>query len=353
MILMGKWKKFVPAPRLVCVHPNPGPETGKNLPEETRWWIIFYWKEHHLKVKSIARKLGVHRHTVTDVIAKYIETESVHDRPRSGRKRKMSASDVKVAVRMAKKKKKAPQIARALDNKVSDRTVQRRLKEQGFFYGKIQKVEKLTDEHKRKRVEYCRKMRLYNWDRVFFSDEKDFVLGAGPGYAWQRPNDRILEEYVRHAPKLHVWGAIGAYGKTELCFFEENLNSEVYIDILKRKLKETKITYAGKAFTWKFLQDGHRAHTSKKSMTFLSDYVGDDRLVEHPAMSPDLNPIEDMWSYLDRKVKEARVTNIRRLKTVLTREWNALPWSEIRKSVDSMDRRLKLCIESKGNRIPY
>ena len=78
-----------------------------------------------------------------------------------------------------------------------------------------------------------------------------------------------------------------------------------------------------------------------------------DRLVEHPAMSPDLNPIEDMWSYLDRKVKEARVSNIRRLKTVLTQEWRALPWSEIRKSVDSMERRLKLCIESNGNRIPY
>jgi len=57
-----------------------------------------------------------------------------------------------------------------------------------------------------------------------------------------------------------VWGAIGAYGKTKLYFFEENLNSDVYIKILKSRLKESQITYSSQGFEWKFLQDGHRAH---------------------------------------------------------------------------------------------
>ena len=54
-------------------------------------------------------------------------------------------------------------------------------------------------------------------------------------------------------------------------------------------------------------------------MAAVEKLVGD-RLISHPAKSPDLNPIEDMWSYLDRKVKEAKVTSIRSLKTVLPRE---------------------------------
>lgn len=87
-------------------------------------------------------------------------------------------------------------------------------------------------------------------------------------------------------------------------------------------------------------------------MAAVKKLVGD-RLISHPAKSPDLNPIEDMWSYLDRKVKEAKVTSTRSLKTVLTREWQALPWTEIRKSVNSMGRRLELCIESGGKRLPY
>ena len=106
-------------------------------------------------------------------------------------------------------------------------------------------------------------MSRYNWNTVFFSDEKDFVLGSAPGYAWQEPENRIIQEYVRHAPKLHVWGAIGSYGKTKLHFFDENLNSDVYIAILKSRLKENQITYDGCQRKWTFLQDGHRAHTSK------------------------------------------------------------------------------------------
>ena len=37
-----------------------------------------------------------------------------------------------------------PEIARSLNNKVVDRTIQRTLKKEGFFYGKIVKVERLT-----------------------------------------------------------------------------------------------------------------------------------------------------------------------------------------------------------------
>lgn len=330
---------------------------GEHLPEETRWRIIFLWKDQQLSPYKIAQKLKIHHQSAQDIIEKYKQTGSVHDRPHPGRKRKLSTTDVKQVVKMAKKKKSAPQIARCLKKKVSPITIQRRLKEEGFFYGKIKKIEKLTKAHKQKRVEYSQRMRGYRWDKVLFSDEKDFVLGSGPGYAWQRPGDRIIQEYVKHAPKLHVWGAIGAYGRTDLYFFENNLNSDMYIKILKARLKENTITYPKKCprgfkKNWEFLQDGHRAHTSKKSSTFLDGLLGD-RLVEHPAMSPDLNPIENMWSYLDRKVKEAKITNIRRLKSVLTKEWRSLPWNEIRKSVDSMDRRLELCINSGGKRIPY
>ena len=63
------------------------------MPEETRWRIIYYWKEDHLSPSKIARKVGVDRHSVSAIIQKYIETKTVHDRPRSGRERKMSASD--------------------------------------------------------------------------------------------------------------------------------------------------------------------------------------------------------------------------------------------------------------------
>ncbi len=64
---------------------------------------------------------------------------------------------------------------------------------------------------------------------------------------------------------------------------------------------------------WLFLQDNARYHKTTKSMEKVEEMVGD-RYIEHPAKSPDLNPMEDMWSYLDRKVKEARCKTIKSLK---------------------------------------
>ena len=79
----------------------------------------------------------------------------------------------------------------------------------------------------------------------------------------------------------------------------------------------------------------------------------EERMIEHPAKSPDLNVIEDMWSYLDRKVRAERITDIKKLKRFLKKCWKELPWTVIRKSVDSMPRRLQSCIDIGGSRTEY
>lgn len=350
-------EKFVPAPPLVGIHPNPGPRPRKHLSEEKRWEIVFMWKRERRTPYKIAKTLQVSYNSVNEVIKKYQETGTVHDRPHPGRKRKLSPAETKAVVQLAKKRKFAPEIARSLDNKVVDRTIQRTLKKEGFFYGKVVKVERLTEVHKATRVRYCEEMKDFDWSTVLFSDEKSFVLGSRPGYAWQKSENRIVEEYVNHAPKLHVWGAIGSHMKSKLFCFQENLNSELYQRILRQHLDEKKLIYAPRSKTrlarkWQFLQDNSRVHTAKKSMKVLKELVGN-RIIPHPAKSPDLNPIENMWSYLDRKVKEAKVTTIPGLKRVLQREWKKLPWAEVRKSVDSMEQRTQLCREAEGERIPY
>ena len=86
-------------------------------------------------------------------------------------------------------------------------------------------------------------------------------------------------------------------------------------------------------------------------MELLDELVGE-RIIRHPAKSPDLNTIENLWAILDRKVKSAEITNIQTLKRFLRKEWKALPWRQIRNCVDSMPQRLKLCRESGGNRLP-
>ena len=190
-----------------------------------------------------------------------------------------------------------------------------------------------------------------------FSDEKKFQLGAGEEYAWQEPEDRLVKEYVQHAPKLNVWGGIGYYMKTPLYFFEKNMDSKFYQEVLEQRITEENIIYApdtpkSLVKKWNFLQDGARPHTAKSSIALIHELIGN-RLHKHPAKSPEINAIEDMWSYLNRKVTEAKITTIQTLKKKLKKEWDNLPWEEIRKSVKSMGSRIQAIQDAGGERIDY
>jgi len=172
----------------------------------------------------------------------------------------------------------------------------------------------------------------------------------------QKPGERITPTFTKHPSKLHVWAGMGYYGKFQLYFFQENLDQHLYQQILRSRLKEQKITYAsdskGIRKKWVFLQDNDPKHTAKKSMKLLEELVGT-RQIKHPPRSLDLNPMENIWSHLNRKVQEHHVTTIRYLKQVLTTEWKSMPWNVIRSAVDSMPDRLQQCITRNGGRTDY
>ena len=76
----------------------------------------------------------------------------------------------------------------------------------------------------------------------------------------------------------------------------------------------------------------NRDQAAKQGMTYL----------EHPPSSPDLNPIENVWSYLKMRVRarHPRPTTANRLFQVAQEEWEAIPQHVIDHCVDSMGRRL-------------
>ena len=99
---------FVPAPRLVGIEPNPGPrKEGDVIPEEKRWRVVFHKKDLKLAPIKIAKKLKLPKKSVENIIDKFEKTGTVHDRPKKGRKRKLSTKEVKRVVKKAKKGKAA------------------------------------------------------------------------------------------------------------------------------------------------------------------------------------------------------------------------------------------------------
>jgi transposase len=348
-------------PPLVGVEPNPGPRESRRLSEEERWLVIFLSTEEHRSPTAIARRLQISRPTVYNVLDKYHETGTTKDRAGRGRKRKISAADEKKIIKKAKKGQDATEIARDYERetkiKVDRTTIGRIIKDHKLKWLTIEQVEELSEENKAKRLAYARAMMQHNWFRVLFSDEKTFYLGATKTHAYQEPGKRKKYPKKRYPPKLNVWAGCGAHMKTKLYFFAENMNTPLYQKVIQARLREDRITFSPDCPTtlpqkYEFVQDNPRWHKAKKTMEILEELVPS-TIIDHPPQSPDLNIMEDLWSYLACKVTAANIKTFQGLKQKLTLEWEKLPWSYIRKSVRSMKSRLVECVELEGGRTHY
>jgi len=73
-----------------------------------------------------------------------------------------------------------------------------------------------------------------------------------------------------------------------------------------------------------------------------------------PSHSPDLNPIEQLWAVLKRRVN-ARLTpaTVDQLWERLEREWWAIDPAQCRRLVESMPRRIEAVIKARGGHIRY
>ena len=78
------------------------------------------------------------------------------------------------------------------------------------------------------------------------------------------------------------------------------------------------------------------------------------KVLPWPALSPDMNPNEHIWDFLDRKVRgTGNVHNLRDLEYALIQEWNGIPSVVIRLYVRSMRGSLAACINSRGGHTRY
>lgn len=98
-------------------------------------------------------------------------------------------------------------------------------------------------------------------------------------------------------------------------------------------------------------QDNARPHTA----TYTRDWFTQNHVtvMEWPAASPDLNPIENVWQIMKDRVEKIQPENITDWKFTIMETWMGLDQNYIDSFVDSMQRRIAQCIERHGGLTDY
>ncbi|CAM9433287.1 unnamed protein product, partial [Choristocarpus tenellus] len=101
---------------------------------------------------------------------------------------------------------------------------------------------------------------------------------------------------------------------------------------------------------WSSRQDNDPKHTAKKNLAYLKGDRWPATLMEWPAQSPDLNPIENLWHHLDPQVRKRsrKPKNLDELFDVLREEWENIIPEYLKNLVHSMPKRCRDVVDAKG-----
>jgi len=314
---------------------------------------------------EIARKWNHDESTVRRIVQKYNEHRTVANLKGRGRKRLLNENDVRQLKRVVTNDRRAAlaEITNTFNQcrevQTSSRTVQRTLHAEGY-YGRIAKKKPLISEaNRKKRLEFARNTKNYTgeWNNIIWSDESRFELFVNDSSkkVWRKPHEKFnkdcLSPTVKHAPGVMVWGCFTRSEVGPLVILEGSVTAKVYVELLEQHLLPFMRRLRNSALI--FQDDNCRIHRARIVNTFKEE--NNISSLSWPAQSPDLNPIENLWAHLEKKVRERKnlPKNRNELFAALNEEWIKIDSEVLANLVDSMPRRVKEVIKAKGNPTRY
>lgn len=274
--------------------------------------------------------------TVYKWIHRFEDTNTIDSPKKSGRPRCTTADQDAIVINHIRENPFSNCVVAANLVEMKRSTARRRIKESTDLkcYRAANTI-KLTDDHRARRMLFCQQMlndrdnEIINFENIVFTDEKTFCTDVNHAkLVYRPPNSRNAPPYIStHGLSGRIsggyWGWISVHGPGELVRIGARFNSHLYREILEDVAIPTiDLIFDGHAQVH-YMHDNSRIHRAKIIEELLPTFQFRS-ILDWPANSPDLNPIERVWAETSRDWQSIEPRNVETLDAAVMRRWDEL-----------------------------
>ena len=295
--------------------------------------------------------------------AKFLRTGSVNDLPRSGRPKALTQREERSLTRnfIAHPGTSIKSVVRnPLSNirQTSRRTIRRTLRSKGLVPKTTEQGKEIVKRNKDERINFAKRHQNWNeedWKHVVFSDEAAlYPKRTRTCVRWSYPrHPNPPEEPDARLISVNVWAYIKFGEPGRITKYIGTMDAIKYENILERYARDAVVNPRDPDNDLIFMQDGASSHTAKDIQNwFRKNGI---ILLSWPPQSPDLNPIENVWSWLRNQLwnQRAQIRNSNDVWRLSVEIFNSMSEGFIRKLYNSMPERIEDVLRLKGNRTKF
>jgi hypothetical protein len=289
----------------------------------------------------------------------------VQNKPRSGHPEVLTEREKRYITTLIRAKPLIPweDLRKELGLSVSITTIRKFLKNEGVLHWRALKRPGLTKELAIKRLAWAREHANTDWSKWLFSDECSVEYGVGRARPWafgfndeKLTPERVFPLNKGKQASVMIWGMIGAsINRSEVVIMDRDPESRrngvsalSYLWTLEEHLMPL---YNGQVFQ----QDNAPIHTAQMVKQWFEEH-GILWCQSWPSYSPDLNPIEHVWTLMKRLIYDKepfimKLSRSRQLEVLLReipRAWVEIQSEVIDSLVSSMKQRVQAVIDAQG-----
>ena len=289
------------------------------LHNEARKLLIEAWNRTH-NAKEVAECFGVNTSTVYRLVKRMRETGSVETRTSlRGRKPSLSQKDIENIDCLIQQQPDITinEIIDTLQLHVSDETVRKTILKLGYVYNRNRSVPDVQQKRK-------------NWEQLIpenaanslvFLDESGVNTNMTRHYARARKEKRAIDSTPVNTPtNTTILSSVRITGETAYTIYQGGMTAERFAEYLSSTLLPTL------SETDIIVMDNMRSHHAKIVKELL-DRAGV-RYLYLPPYSPDLNPIEKMWSKLKANLRKQKIRIAAQLPEAIKRAFSTIRQSD-------------------------